>query len=235
MTEQTHEATDAAISEDEKEFGSEIIRSKSYSHMELTLHTEYSKRIYKRIYKYMRHNIALSMSIVRKARIPGANEAAKKVVLDEFDRVAAPIRADMELAKHQVKEFALQKQLEGIEHVHTEVFPAKYDTPYARNLLNLIKELDDLTVYLNLLYMEGIIEESHSADRCFEFQQKLWKFSTFLQKHADRAEEASKQELLKRARKKAEKKIAQKERHIERTKKQSEKSSEKTDKKKETA
>jgi len=220
MTDQkTEEIPEEGISEEEKEFGTEIIRSKSYSHMELVLHTEYSKRIYKRIYKYMRHNISLSMDIIRKARMPGANEAAKKVILDEFERVAKPIQADMKLAKHQVKEFALQGQLDGIEHIHTETFSAKYDTPYARNLLNLIKELDDLTVYLNLLYMEGIIEESHSADRCFEFQQKLWKFSNFLQKHSDRAEEAAKQELLKRARKKEDKKTAQKARHVERNKK----------------
>jgi len=206
--------TEKTIDEDvDNEFGVEEVRSKSYSHMELVLNTEYAKRVYKRLYKHMRHNLDVSMQVVRRTRMPGAPEASKKLINEEFDKVANIIKKDMDLAKHQVKEFALGKQLKDIEHVHTETLDAKYDTPYAKKLLGLIKQFDDLTIILNLLYMEGIIEESHSVDRCYEIQQLIWRYSDFLSHHTVRVQEGAKHEMLRRKNKTAEKKAAQQRRH----------------------
>lgn len=200
------------------EFGDEVVRSKSYSRMELVLHTEYAKRVYKRLYKHMRYNLDLSMQVVRRTRMPGAPEASKKIINTEFDKISKTIKTDMDLAKHQVKEFGFTEQLNSIEHIHTETLQAKYDTPYAKRLLGLIKQLDDLTVILNLLYMEGIIEESHSIDRCYEIQQQLWRYSDFLSKHAARVQEGAKQEMLRRTKKAAEKKEIRNKKRLEKAK-----------------
>jgi hypothetical protein len=181
-----------------EEFGSEEIKSKAYIHMDLTLHAEHSKRVYKRLYKFMRHNASEAISAPRRSRVAGAGDASKAIMDTEKEKLEAVIKNDLDLARHQIKEFGLAAKFDEIEYVGTESYKAKYDTPYAKSILVMIKQFDDLACSLTLLYMDGLIEEGRSIDRIYELQQRFYKFSTFLNKHATRMAEGAKRDLIAR-------------------------------------
>ena len=151
-------------------------------HVNVTLHTALSQRVYNRCFESIKADIYTLSVSTRTLDLDHAADAAETFMAEAFDQLKRDLTEDIRRADTLMSENDITAT--G-EYDTTTKVDAQVTSPQAKRYLDLIVAVDTLVVRLDALWLHEIIETRQSKDRAYQWQRRLFKTANRIREHAN--------------------------------------------------
>lgn len=147
------------------------VKSEFYLVMNVTLQSTTAKRLYKRVFDHMQTQATAATLLTRKFGLRELSDANVEKIDSAFSQLSTEMTNDLAYADKILEDI-------GIQSVETEdavEVIVKVTCPQGMALLNLIRQLDMLSIKLKTLWMSGELKLAKTEDRAHAWQRRIFK------------------------------------------------------------
>lgn len=150
----------------------EEVKSEYYMEMTVKLQSAQAKRIFRRTFDHIQTQMTAATLLTRKFGLRELSDENVNKITESIKQLSSEMNRDLEQANHLFNDIGLKNSAVTDDSVDLNI---KITCPEGMAFMNLIRQLDNLTMKLKTLWMAGEIPLSHSEDRSHAWQVRIFK------------------------------------------------------------
>lgn len=150
----------------------EEVKSEFYMEMSVTLQSAQAKRIFRRTFDHIQTQMTAATLLTRKFGLRELSDENVKKITESIKQLSTEMNRDMEQADHILESVGIKNAAVTDDKVDLLI---KITCPEGMAFMNLVRQLDNLTMKLKTLWMAGEVPLAHSEDRSHAWQVRIFK------------------------------------------------------------
>lgn len=150
----------------------EEVKSEFYMEMTVTLQSAQAKRLFRRTFDHIQTQMTAATLLTRKFGLRELSDANVTKITESIKQLSTEMNRDMEQADHILDSVGIKNAAVTDDSVDLLI---KITCPEGMAFMNLIRQLDNLTMKLKTLWMAGEVPLAHSEDRSHAWQVRIFK------------------------------------------------------------
>lgn len=150
----------------------EEVKSEFYMEMNVTLQSAQAKRIFRRTFDHIQTQMTAATLLTRKFGLRELSDENVKKITESIKQLSTEMNRDMEQADHILESVGIKNAAVTDDKVDLLI---KITCPEGMAFMNLVRQLDNLTMKLKTLWMAGEVPLAHSEDRSHAWQVRIFK------------------------------------------------------------
>lgn len=150
----------------------EEVKSEFYIEMTVTLQSAQAKRLFRRTFDHIQTQMTAATLLTRKFGLRELSDENVKKITESIKQLSTEMNKDMEQADHILDSVGIKNAAVTDDSVDLLI---KITCPEGMAFMNLIRQLDNLTMKLKTLWMAGEVPLAHSEDRSHAWQVRIFK------------------------------------------------------------
>ncbi|HDY86109.1 MAG TPA: hypothetical protein ENI26_09180 [Methylophaga aminisulfidivorans] len=152
----------------------EEVKSEFYMEMIVTLQSAQAKRIFRRTFEHIQTQMTAATLLTRKFGLRELSDENVRKITESIRHLSTEMNRDMEQADHILNSIGIKNAAVTDDSVDLLI---KITCPEGMAFMNLIRQLDNLTMKLKTLWMAGEVPLAHSEDRSHAWQVRIFKIA----------------------------------------------------------
>lgn len=150
----------------------EEVKSDFYMEQTVTLQSAQAKRIFRRTFDHIQTQMTAATLLTRKFGLRELSDENVKKITESIQQLSTELNRDMKQADSIFEAVGIQSNAVTDDAVEVTV---KITCPEGMAFMNLVRQLDSLTMKLKTLWMMGEVALAHSEDRSHAWQVRIFK------------------------------------------------------------
>lgn len=152
----------------------EEVKSEFYMEMTVKLQSAQAKRLFRRTFDHIQTQMTAATLLTRKFGLRELSDENVKKITESIKQLSTEMNRDMEQADHILDSVGIKNAAVTDDSVDLLI---KITCPEGMAFMNLIRQLDNLTMKLKTLWMAGEVPLAHSEDRSHAWQVRIFKIA----------------------------------------------------------
>ena len=152
----------------------EEVKSEFYMEMTVKLQSAQAKRLFRRTFDHIQTQMTAATLLTRKFGLRELSDENVKKITESIKHLSTEMNRDMEQADHILDSIGIKNAAVTDNSVYLLI---KITCPEGMAFMNLIRQLDNLTMKLKTLWMAGEVPLAHSEDRSHAWQVRIFKIA----------------------------------------------------------
>jgi len=152
----------------------EEVKSEFYMEITVTLQSAQAKRIFRRTFEHIQTQMTAATLLTRKFGLRELSDENVGKITESIKQLSTEMNRDMEQADHILDNIGIKNSAVTDDSVDLLI---KITCPEGMAFMNLIRQLDNLTMKLKTLWMAGEVPLAHSEDRSHAWQVRIFKIA----------------------------------------------------------